>query len=103
MPDRPDTHRFAGDNQTAAAPLLAGHDRRPHARGMFVVSESDAAAIRSVFERDGELSAAIEVRRRFPGITGNEQARAQARAIAGWQPLPVTPRPVTRLRPIRNR
>jgi hypothetical protein len=34
---------------------------------MFVVSESDATAIREVFERDGELSAAFELRRRFPG------------------------------------
>jgi hypothetical protein len=33
---------------------------------MFVVTEADAAAIRAIFERDGELSAAIEVRRRFP-------------------------------------
>jgi hypothetical protein len=70
---------------------------------MFVVSESDAAAIRTVFEQDGELSAAIELRQRFPGIADNEPARAQARAIAGWKPLPVTPRPVTRLRPGRDR
>jgi hypothetical protein len=68
---------------------------------MFVVSESDAAAIRTVFEQDGELSAAVELRRRFPGIADNEQARAQARAIAGWKPL--TPRPATRLRPGRDR
>jgi hypothetical protein len=70
---------------------------------MYVVSEADAAAIRTVFEQEGELSAAIELRRRFPGIADNEQARVQARAIAGWAPLPETPRPVTRLRPIRNR
>jgi hypothetical protein len=30
---------------------------------MFVVTEADAAAIRTVFEQEGELSAAIEVRR----------------------------------------
>ncbi len=30
---------------------------------MFVVTEADAAAIRAVFEQEGELSAAIEVRR----------------------------------------
>ena len=29
---------------------------------MFLITEADAAAIREVFERDGELSAAIEVR-----------------------------------------
>jgi hypothetical protein len=33
---------------------------------MLVVSESDAAAIRTAFEQDDELSAAIELRRRFP-------------------------------------
>jgi hypothetical protein len=70
---------------------------------MYVVSEADAAAIRTVFEQEGEFAAAIELRRRFPGITGNEQAREQVRTIAGWAPLPETPRPVTRLRPIRNR
>ena len=36
----------------------------------------------------GELSAAIELRRLFPGITDNVQARACARTIAGWKPLP---------------
>jgi hypothetical protein len=46
---------------------------------MYVVTEADAAAIREVYERDGELSAAIELRRRFPGITDNARAREQAR------------------------
>jgi len=58
---------------------------------MYVVTEADAAAIREVYERDGELSAAIELRHRFPGITDNARAREQARAIAGWQPLPSGP------------
>jgi hypothetical protein len=35
----------------------------------------------------------------FPGITDNAHARARARTIAGWKPLPVTPRPVTALAP----
>jgi hypothetical protein len=35
---------------------------------MFVVTEADAAAIRAIFDEHGELSAAIELRRRFPGI-----------------------------------
>jgi hypothetical protein len=30
---------------------------------MFVVTEAEAAAIRAVFDRGGELSAAIELRR----------------------------------------
>jgi len=54
--------------------------------GMFCVSE--AAAIRAAYEQGGELSAAIELRRLFPGITDNAKARECARAIAGWTPLP---------------
>jgi hypothetical protein len=50
---------------------------------MFVVSEVDAAAIRTAFEPGGELSAAVELRRLFPGITDTMQARACARTIAG--------------------
>jgi hypothetical protein len=55
---------------------------------MFVVTEAAAAAIRAIFEQEGELSAAIEVRRLFPGITDNGKARECARTIAGWKPLP---------------
>jgi hypothetical protein len=66
---------------------------------MFIVTEVDAAAIREVFERDGEMSAAIELRRRFPGITDNAKARECARSIAGWTQLPRPPATVTRLRP----
>jgi hypothetical protein len=58
---------------------------------MFMVTESDAAAIRAVYEQEGELSAAIELRRRFPGITDNAKARECVRTIAGWQPLPPKP------------
>jgi hypothetical protein len=42
---------------------------------MFVVTEADADAIREVFDRDGELSAAIELRRRFPGISKSPPTR----------------------------
>jgi hypothetical protein len=71
---------------------------------MFVVTEADAALVRAAFDRGGELAAAVELRRLFPGITDTAQARACARTIAGWQtlpvpPHPVTPHPVTRLRP----
>jgi hypothetical protein len=54
---------------------------------MFVVSETEAAAIRAVYEQRGEFAAAIELRRLFPGITDNAQARECARTIAGWKPL----------------
>jgi hypothetical protein len=53
---------------------------------MFVVTEADAAAIRAVYEQRGEFAAAVELRRRFPGITDNAQARECARTIAGWKP-----------------
>ena len=63
---------------------------------MFCVTEADAAAIRAAFDQSGELSAAVELRRLFPGITDNTQARGWARTIAGWQPLPALPRPIAR-------
>jgi hypothetical protein len=81
---------------------LAGRGACRHATGMFIVTEADAAAIRAVFDQDGELSAAIELRRRFPGISDNAKARECARSIAGWTPLPVQPRPVTRRRPRKD-
>jgi hypothetical protein len=59
---------------------------------MFVVSEAEAAAIRTAFDQGGEFAAAVELRRLFPGVTDNTQARECARTIAGWQPLPVKPR-----------
>ena len=71
----------------------------PHAWLMFVVTEADAAAIRAVFEQEGELSAVIELRRRFHGITDNAQARICVRTIAGWKPLPAPPSSVIQLRP----
>jgi hypothetical protein len=54
---------------------------------MFVVTEAKAAAIRIAFDRGGELSAAVELRRLFPGVTDNMQARECVRTIAGWKPL----------------
>ena len=44
--------------------------------------------IRTAFDQGDELSAAVELRRLFPGITDNAHARARARTIAGWKPLP---------------
>jgi hypothetical protein len=56
---------------------------------MFTVTEAEAAAIRAAFDQGGELSAALELRRLFPGVTDNAEARACARTIVGWRPLPV--------------
>lgn len=66
---------------------------------VFMVNEEDAAAIRAAYDQGGEFSAAIELRRRFPGITDNVKARECARTIAGWSPTPDLPPNVTRLRP----
>jgi hypothetical protein len=63
---------------------------------MFVVSEVDAAAIRTAFDQGGELSAAVELLRLFPGVTDMAEARECARTIAGWSPLPVRSRQWTR-------
>ena len=56
---------------------------------MFTVTEAEAAAIRTAFEQGGEFSAAVELRRLFPGITDNAEARECARTIAAWKPLTV--------------
>jgi hypothetical protein len=63
---------------------------------MFVVTEAEAAAIRAVYQQRGEFAAAVELRRLYPGIADNAQAREYARTIAGWKPRPL--RPVKRLR-----
>ena len=70
---------------------LADADLPSHALVMFVVTDADAAAIRAAFDQGGEFSAAVELRRRFPAITDNEQARECVRTIAGWKPLALRP------------
>jgi len=54
---------------------------------MFAVTEADAAAIRDAFEQRVEFAAVVELRRLFPGITDNAQARECVRTIAGWRPI----------------
>jgi hypothetical protein len=79
---------------------LASRGVRRHAFGMFVVTEADAAAIRAAFDRGGEFSAAVELRRRFPGIADTAQAGDCARTIAAWKPSAV---PLRRVRLPRER
>lgn len=62
---------------------------------MFCVSEVEADLIRNAFDQGGEFSAAVELCRLFPGITDMDTARRCALTIAGWTPLPATPRPTT--------
>ncbi len=64
---------------------------------MFVVNEAEAAAIRAAYERGGELSAAAELVRLFPGLDNAMKARVSARTIAGWRPADELP-PVKRKR-----
>jgi hypothetical protein len=92
VPETPVQSQPPGQWHSPSPQALAGPGRRHHAPGMFVVSEAEAAAIRAAFDRGGELSAAVELRRLFPGVTDNAQARECARAIAAWKPLPVKPR-----------
>jgi hypothetical protein len=56
---------------------------------MFVVDEATAAVIRAALQQGGELSALVELRRHFPLITDNAEARRCVRTIAGWKPLPL--------------
>jgi hypothetical protein len=70
---------------------------------MFIVSEEAATAIRTAYEQDGELSAAVELRRLFPGITENAAARECARTIASWKPLPAAACQIAPLRLRRSR
>ena len=77
------------------AALLPILGRPPHPAAMFAVDEATAAAIRIAFERGGELSAVAELRRYFPLITDNGDARRCVRAIASWKPLPPT-KPIPR-------
>ena len=58
---------------------------------MLAIAEAEAAAIRTAFQQNGELSAVVELRRLFPAVTDNVQARECVRAIAGWRPLPLRP------------
>jgi hypothetical protein len=64
---------------------------------MFTVSDAEAAAIRQAYEQSGELAAAVELRRLFPGITDNTVARDCVRMIVSWPPPsaepPAPPRP----------
>jgi hypothetical protein len=64
---------------------------------MFTVDEATAAAIRAAFDRGGELNAVVELRRHFPLIQDNEEARSCVRTIAGWKPLPPKPPRARRL------
>jgi hypothetical protein len=77
------------------AESAAGEDRA----AMFMVDEAAADAIRRAFVEDGEFAAAVELRRHFPGIVDNANARLCARAIASWEPRTIPAGKPRRRRP----
>lgn len=54
---------------------------------MFSVSETEATMIQAALESGGELAAAVELRRLFPGVGNIAQARHCVRIIATWKPI----------------
>ena len=50
--------------------------------------ETPAEAIRGAWEEGGELAGVVELRRHFPLIADNANARLCVRTIVGWRPVP---------------
>ena len=63
---------------------------------MFVVSEAEAAAIRTALRAGRRVIGRSRAAPAVPGVDDNAQARECARTIAGWKPLPVPLRRVPR-------
>ena len=89
--------RTRGNHETGGTIRLVANYLPPHSPVMFIVTEADSAAIRAALTDGGELSAALELRRRFPGIRDNAQARLCVRAMADWRDTP-EPSPQTERR-----
>ena len=85
-------HGIRGGQYRIAAPQLAARTPPLHPAPMFAVTEAEAAAIRAAFEQGGEIAAAVGLRRLFPGVADNAEARECARSIAAWKPLTVSGR-----------
>ena len=73
-----------GHRQPIATKDLHATIRIPHALTMFVVTEAQAAMIRTAYEQRGEFSAAVELRQLFPGIRqcAGATVRADHRRLA---------------------
>jgi hypothetical protein len=52
---------------------------------MFTVDERTVEAIRRAYEQGGELAGVVELRRHFPLIADNANARLCVRTILGWK------------------
>ena len=81
-----------GSGTTGTVELLPLLTRAAILVGMFSISDADVAAIVAASERGGQFAATVEVRRLFPGIPDNAEARRIALIIAGWEPMPANPR-----------
>jgi len=75
-------------NGTASPPCL--NSVQLQIPGMFVVDAKTAEAIRRAWDESGELSAVLELRRHYPLITDNAQARLCVRTIVGWTQRPAS-------------
>jgi hypothetical protein len=62
--------------------LLAPSSLPFHSAATFSIGEATAAAIRQVFEENGEFAAQVELRRHFPGPRDNENRRLCVWTIA---------------------
>lgn len=59
-----------------------------HASTMFAIDDATVVIVRHAFDEHGELAAAVELRRHFPGIGDLAWAREVVRIILRWQPIP---------------
>jgi hypothetical protein len=68
---------------------LACSGARLHPAEMFIVTEEAAAAVRAAYEQGGELAAAVELRRLFPGLANNEDTRICSFCQRAWTTMSV--------------
>jgi hypothetical protein len=67
-------------------PVLPVWSAASHISRMFIVDEASVEAVRRSFAESGELAAAVELRRRFPGINDLAHARKLVRVLLSWRP-----------------
>ena len=70
---------------------------------VIIIADAISLYPKELYEKGGELSAAIELRRHFPGVVDNVHTRDCARTIAGWVPLPIPQVKARRLQRGSNR
>src|SRR5271165_1834426 len=96
-------HRKRSVTSLTYGEILATGQPHGHSRLMFSIDEPTADAIRRALSENGELAAIIELRRHFPLIGDNAQARMCVRAIASWGPVAALKDVQARMKPRRPR